>query len=205
MQYQSFFSCLELDLFALEKEAKSKGYTSIAGVYVDGLGALAGPLVIATCILDKNFKEEKLESLEALSDNEMRSLQVKTLANKHIIYAIEVVEITQEQAPHILPILQTAIEQTVSSLSVPADFLLIGGPYNPFPSRCSKVVLSGQNISYTIACAALLAKATRNEIMSGHDTVWPEYGFAKNKGYPTPLHHKKIEEHGLSPLHFRVI
>ena len=183
-----FYEKFPEDLLFFEKEAYAKGHFQVAGVGVDGLGAIAGPLVIAACILPKEGPYIPRKGNQILS-------------NPHIAYAIEVIELLPGQANQSLPLLLDGIKRTIALLSTPPEWILIGGPYNPFSSKNSKTIIQGAKLSHSIAYATSLAKHTRNAIMDGHHAKWPEYDFAKHKGHPTTKHVKNLKQFGPSPIH----
>lgn len=179
-----------IDLSILENEARKKGYKIIAGVHVEGLGALAGPLVIAACVLPPGLSWKSAKDLQKLFSS-----------HPNTCYSLSVIEPCDETSSTLYPSLLTQVKQTIEELSIVPDFLLIGGPYNPFPASHSRIVPHGDALSYTIGAAALLARTTRDEILSGYDAIYPDYGFLQHRGYPTSHHKKKIEEFGLTSFH----
>jgi ribonuclease HII len=93
------------------------------------------------------------------------------------------------------------MREAVLHLSSPPDFILVDGSHSPFPLERSQAIVQGDHLSHSIACASILAKVTRDAIMEGYDLEWPQYGFAKHKGYPTRQHIQVLQEIGPCPIH----
>jgi ribonuclease HII len=95
------------------------------------------------------------------------------------------------------------MRDAVAALLLPPAHALIDGlPVNPFPIR-STALVGGDGISLSIAAASVIAKVTRDHLMSKHARTWPEYGFEQHKGYATAAHLASLREHGPCPIHRR--
>ncbi len=94
-----------------------------------------------------------------------------------------------------------AMRRAVSRLSVEPDFILIDGRDEPFENIMQKSIVKGDSLSYSVAAASVLAKVTRDKIMNFYDRIYPEYGFACNKGYATPDHIEAIRKYGRCAIH----
>lgn len=199
--YFSFYTESVSDPLFFEKEAYLRGFGQVAGVDEVGRGPLAGPLVVAACILPKNLFIEGVDDSKKLTAAKRHSLYSQITSHSEIIYAIEVIEHTQIDELNILQATFYGMKQAISLLSTPPDFILVDGPYTPFVEIPSKAIIKGDSLSHSIACASILAKVTRDSIMEGHHQRWPEYGFAQNKGYPTPSHRKILKEIGPCSIH----
>jgi len=95
-----------------------------------------------------------------------------------------------------------AMTQALERLGGAELALIDGNRAPPLPCR-TETIIEGDCRSLSIAAASIVAKVTRDRIMIGHDTVYPQYGFARHKGYGTPFHHEALMRHGPSPLHRR--
>ena len=199
----SFYDEIQQDPLFFEKEAYAKGYCKIAGVDEAGRGPLAGPLVVASCILPKGLFLAGVNDSKQLTPFQRQTLYSQITTHPSIVYAIEVIEHTQVDEMNILQATLQGMKQVVESLTTSPDFILVDGPYAPFSPEKSKAIIKGDFLSHTIACASILAKVTRDEIMDGYDMEWPEYGFIKNKGYGTQEHLEALRRFGPSPIHRR--
>jgi ribonuclease HII len=196
--YEDF---LKKDTLFFEKKAESLGYRKIAGVDEAGRGPLAGPLVVAACILPKGLLIEGVDDSKKLTASRRQALYKLIISHPQIYYSIEVIEPTVIDELNIFQATLHGMKESVSSLTVRPDFVLVDGSHSPFPSNYSQAIVKGDSLSHSIACASILAKVTRDSIMEGHDLKWPEYGFAKHKGYPTADHLKVLKEIGPCPIH----
>jgi len=192
---------LKKDTLYFEKEAEARGYRKIAGVDEAGRGPLAGPLVVAACILPKGLIIEGVDDSKKLTPSRRQVLYKLITSHPQIAYAIEVIDPSIIDEMNIFQATLHGMKESVSNLTVPADFVLVDGSHSPFPSSYSQAIVKGDSLSHSIACASILAKVTRDSIMEGHDLQWPEYGFAKHKGYPTADHLKVLREIGPCPIH----
>jgi ribonuclease HII len=195
---QTFFPFYEAesqDLWYFEKKAKKQGYKQVAGLYVEGAYALAGPIVTAICILPPKFS---LQSVEATP-----KFYHQITAFSGLFYAIEIIEPEQIRQDGVFSSITKSMETSFLQLSHKPDFTLIHGPYHPFSLSPSQYILQGNTLSLSIACAFALAKTTRDAIMQGYHDIWPSYSFCQNKGFATTEHIKKIKELGPSPAHIK--
>ncbi len=198
----SFYeNSLQPDLLYFEKEAIAKGYRKIAGVDEAGRGPLAGPLVVASCILPKGLIIEGVDDSKKLTPIRRQALYRQITMHPQIIYSIEVIESSVIDEMNIFKATLHGMKEAVLHLTTPADFILVDGPHSPFSPRNSQAIVKGDSLSHSIACASILAKVSRDAIMEGHDLQWPEYGFAKHKGYPTAEHLKVLKAIGPCPIH----
>ena len=189
--------------FDQEDELRSTGYELIAGLDEAGRGALAGPVVAGAVILpcvgypawlklvrdSKELSPRKREFLFDLINRE--ALAVSTgIVPSEVIDSINILQATK-----------LAMMQAVEKLPVKAKFLLIDGltlPGCPIPQRG---IIKGDKLCFSIACASIVAKVTRDHIMEELDKAHPGYGFAKHKGYATREHISSLGRLGTSPIH----
>lgn len=195
-----------IELKKVETELyEQKHLKAIAGIDEAGRGPLAGPVVVA-CVLmpqesmiegvndSKKISEKKRETIYELIIEEAISYGVGIISQKEIDQ-INILQATKKG-------LTLAIKNMEEKLPNKPDAILVdaltkidtdGIPY--------KSIIHGDAISYSIACASIIAKVTRDRIMRQWDEVYPQYGFAKHKGYGTKAHIQAIKEYGLCPLH----
>lgn len=178
-----------------------QGYKRIAGVDEAGRGPLAGPLVVAACILPKDIFFEGADDSKKLTPRQRQLLYTQITTHPQLVYAIEVIDPLQIDEMNIFQATLHGMREAVGHLTKAPDFVLVDGSHSPFSQDISQAIIKGDSLSHTIACASILAKVTRDAIMEGHDLEWPEYGFSKHKGYPTAEHLKALREKGPCPIH----
>ena len=188
--------------FELEEELYSKGYTAICGCDEAGRGPLLGPVVAAAVILPRGFIIEGLDDSKKLTERKREKLYDIIIENA-IAYGIA--EATPEEIDeyNILNASMLAMRRAVEALGVKADFALIDGNCSRGFEIPTATVVKGDSKSYSIAAASILAKVTRDRGCIELDKLYPEYGIAKHKGYPTKDHMDIVRQIGPSPIHRR--
>ena len=191
-----------------------KGLKTIAGIDEAGRGPLAGPVVVACCIMPRDSMIEGVNDSKKIAEKKREKLY-ELITNEAISYGVGMVGQTEIDEMNILNAtkkgLTKAIQEVEEKLKqkpelgvTKPDAILVdaltkidtdGIPY--------KSIVHGDAISYSIACASIIAKVTRDRIMRQWDEVYPQYGFTKHKGYGTAAHIQAIQEYGLCPLHRR--
>jgi ribonuclease HII len=188
--------------FSLEQALYEKGYTAVCGVDEAGRGPLSGPVVAAACILPLGLYIEGLDDSKKLSAKKRDAL-FDTIKENALAYAIASATPAEIDEINILNATMLAMRRAVAALSVPADAALIDGNIaRDFPVF-TQTVIKGDAISSSIAAASILAKVTRDRICLEDDKTYPEYQFAKHKGYSTALHMEILRRIGPSPIHRR--
>ncbi len=185
-----------------ENKAESQGYLHIAGVDEAGRGPLAGPVVASAVILPANV------SLDGLTDSKKLTLKQREhffplIKQVAVAYAIETVSSEVIDEINILQASLLAMKQAVEKLSQQADLLLIDGNQRVKTSTDQWTIVKGDNLSLSIAAASVLAKVTRDKLMEGYHAEYPQYEFARHKGYGTKLHRDRIMQYGPCPIHRR--
>jgi ribonuclease HII len=189
--------------FDFELQARSDGFRFVAGVDEVGRGCLAGPVVAAACILDCEAEvPEKLNDSKKLTAKQRERIaeELKTCA---VAYSIGVVEPEVIDRINILEASKLAMVRAIEGLQPAADHLLLDAVQLRQLSLPQKAIIKGDSISYSIAAASVIAKTFRDALMCEHDTEFPQYGFAKHKGYAAAVHLAALREHGPCPLHRR--
>lgn len=172
-----------------------------AGCDEAGRGCLAGPVFAAAVILPKNIHLEKLNDSKKISEAN-RYLLRKTIEEKALAWAVEMVSPEEIDTINILNASFLAMEKAIGKLKIQPDLLLIDG--NRFrtklhlPYHC---IIKGDGIFQSIAAASILAKTYRDDFMIRAHQLHPEYQWQRNKGYPTREHKLAISQFGLTPLH----
>ena len=184
----------------LENEYFAKGYTAVCGTDEAGRGPLCGPVAAAAVILPEGLVIPGLNDSKKLSEKKREELYDVIIENA-VSYAIELVDNTVIDEINILNAAQLAMRRAVSRLTPTPDLALVDGNVaRDFP--CAAVtVVKGDSRSPSIAAASVLAKVTRDRLCMEHDALYPEYGIAKHKGYPTAEHMEAVRKYGPSPIH----
>ena len=192
-------------MYEYEKDCFAKGYKMIGGIDEAGRGPLAGPVVAACCILDPNVKILGLDDSKKLSEKKRDELFVQ-IKEKALAYAIcssspeEIDEINILEATK--KAMRACIKELASKGKSP-DILLIDAVNLSGTGLDVIPIIKGDAKSDSIAAASILAKVTRDHIMTEYDAEYPGYGFAKHKGYGTKDHYAAIREKGMTPIHRR--
>lgn len=174
--------------------------TLIAGVDEVGRGPLVGAVVTAAVILDPNNPITGLADSKKLSEKRRIALaeEIKQKARCWSLGRAEPDEIDQL---NILHATMLAMQRAVAGLAIQPDFVLVDGNRIPKLTMPAQAVVKGDSLVAEISAASILAKVARDLEMAELDQRYPEYGFAKHKGYPTKLHFEKLAELGATPFH----
>lgn len=198
------------DRFLHERETLATGITRLAGVDEAGRGPLAGPVAAAAVILPRAWVEQGIPAeFAALNDSkqltEARREEFYALITGHgeIEFGISLAESSVIDALNILRATHQAMNAALRQLKPRPQHALVDG--NPVKSLLvpQTALVKGDARSYSIAAASVLAKVTRDRLMAKADELWPEYGFIRHKGYPTPEHLAALAQHGPCPIHRR--
>lgn len=187
------------DLMSYEREYIKKGCRYIAGVDEVGRGPLAGPVAVCAVIMDLNALVEGVNDSKKLTEKK-RELLYPQLQKFTIDYRVVMKTPKEIDEINILKATIKAMEEAVMSLQPNPDVVLVDAvklqlPYPTVP------ILQGDAKSYSIAAASILAKVTRDRLMTELDRKYPEYGLKNNKGYGTKEHIEAIKNYGITPLH----
>lgn len=187
--------------FSFEREARADGFKSVCGVDEAGRGPLAGPVCAAAVILPDGVEIDGLNDSKKISEKKREKL-FEIVKGKAISYSVAFATVEEIEEYNIFNATFIAMKRAIEGLDVPADFALIDG--NRLPKDLTvpaKTIISGDAKSASVAAASILAKVTRDRLMLEYDKKYPEYQFAKHKGYGTKLHTEKILEYGPSDIH----
>ena len=189
-------------LRAFEREYAAKGYTAICGIDEAGRGPLAGPVVAAAVILPLDAEILFLNDSKKLSEARREALYDEICA-KALSYGIGTVSPARIDEINILQATYEAMREAIAKLNPAPDLCLNDAVKIPGIAVPHVPIVKGDANSLSIAAASVLAKVTRDRFITGCDALYPEYGFAKNKGYGTPAHIAALKAHGATPLHRR--
>ncbi|EPL9571655.1 ribonuclease HII [Providencia rettgeri] len=172
----------------------------IAGVDEVGRGPLVGAVVTAAVILDPNNPITGLADSKKLSEKKREKL-FDEIKEKALCWCIGRAEPEEIDKINILHATMLAMQRAVAGLSIAPEFVLIDGNRCPELPMPSQAVVKGDSLVQEISAASILAKVVRDREMVELDKAFPEYGFAKHKGYPTAYHLEKLAQYGATEFH----
>lgn len=172
----------------------------IAGVDEVGRGPLVGAVVTAAVILDPNKPIAGLMDSKKLTEKK-RLLLAEQIKQNALAWSLGRAEAEEIDLLNILQASMLAMQRAVENLAILPDFVLVDGNRLPKWSYPSQAVVKGDSLVAEISAASILAKVARDQEMLLLDQQYPQYGFAKHKGYPTKLHLEKLAQFGLLPIH----
>lgn len=174
-----------------------------AGCDEAGRGCLAGPVFAAAVVLPFGYSNPLLNDSKKLSPNRRNELR-KVIEKEALYWSVTQVSAEEIDKINILNASILAMQTAVGNLGIIPSVLLIDGnrfkPYAGIPYQC---IVKGDGIYMSIAAASILAKTHRDEFMLKLHSEYPQYGWAKNMGYPTAEHRKAIHTHGITSWHRR--
>lgn len=188
--------------YDFEKQAIADGYKLVCGIDEAGRGPLCGPVCAAAVILPLDCEIEGINDSKKLSEKK-REMLFDIITEKAIAYAVYMADAQTIDRINILQATFLAMRKAVEGLSVKPDIALIDGNGKPGLDIEERTIVKGDAKSVSIAAASILAKVSRDRYMLEMDKQYPEYQFAKHKGYGTKLHYEMLAEHGVSPIHRR--
>ncbi|NLV17014.1 MAG: ribonuclease HII [Syntrophomonadaceae bacterium] len=177
-----------------------RGFNTVAGIDEAGRGPLAGPVVAAAVILPRNLLIPGVNDSKKLSPSRRQKLAV-TIKHQAMSWAIGIVYPPLLDQINILEASKLAMINAVKGLAVKPRHLLIDAVKLPELSIPQTSLIKGDSLSISIACASILAKVERDAIMEEFDAIFPGYGMAKHKGYPTKGHLEELFRLGPCPIH----
>lgn len=190
------------ELKITEKNLREKlNITNIAGIDEAGRGPLAGPVVVAVCIMPEDSSIEKVNDSKKLSVKRRDELYDKILAEA-ISYGVGISEAEEIDEVNILEATKLALTRAIENMDIKPEYILTDSldKINTLGIPYASVVKGDQNV-YSIACASIIAKVTRDRIMIEYADEYPEYLFEKHKGYGTKKHYEALKGNGLSKIH----
>ena len=185
----------------IEKDLYNKGFKNICGIDEAGRGPLAGPVVVAGVIMPKESMIEGVNDSKKVSEKK-RELLYDKIIEEAISYSVAVIGQDVIDDINILNATKRGVTEVVEGLNKRPDLIVIdalehidtkGVPYDS--------IIKGDAKEYSIACASIIAKVTRDRMMREYDKIYPQYGFEAHKGYGTAKHIQAIKEHGPCIIH----
>jgi len=188
------------EMLSYEKDLAKKGYKLIGGIDEAGRGPLAGPVVAGCVILNNDVPILGIDDSKKLSKSQRESLYWE-IKDKAIAIGIGVVDNKVIDQINILQASLEAMIQAVKNLPIKPNYLLIDGQFCPKIDLHKQAIIDGDKKSLSIASASIIAKVTRDKIMDELDKIYPQYGFSRNKGYPTDEHIFALKKYGACEVH----
>jgi ribonuclease HII len=189
--------------FSFERHLLATGEQVVAGIDEAGRGPLAGPVLAAAVILHESWHHAPLDDSKRLCAEEREEFFLQLTSDPVVEWSCVVVEVEEIDRLNILRASHEAMRRAVLALTRrPTHVLIDGLPVRPFPIPQTALV-KGDARSLSIAAASIIAKVMRDRWMQEADAQYPQYGFAKHKGYATPEHFATLFAHGPCPIHRR--
>lgn len=183
-----------------EYEYAHSNYKFICGIDEVGRGPLAGPVCAGAVILDKNIDILYLNDSKQLSPKKRDELY-EEIVNKAVAFKTAFVSPEKIDEINILQATYKAMREAITNLNVKPDILLNDAVTIPGINIKQVPIIKGDTLSISIAAASIVAKVERDRLMIEYDKLYPEYGFADNKGYGSEKHIEAIKKYGPCPIH----
>ena len=190
------------ELWNYENRCWEAGYETVCGVDEAGRGPLAGPVVAGAVILPSDCEILYLNDSKKLSEKK-RELLYDEIMEKAVATGIGVISPARIDEINILQATYEAMRMAISNLKVQPSVLLNDAVTIPLVEIPQVPIIKGDAKSVSIAAASILAKVTRDHMMAEYDQLFPDYSFAKHKGYGTKLHYEMLDRYGPCPAHRR--
>lgn len=191
----------QLPTFLFEQQAYDLGYKCVVGIDEAGRGPLAGPVVAAACYIDKSFDFQGIKDSKQLDPSERKEAYLKLISHPGVAYGVGIVDASVIDNTNILQATMQAMLIAISKMPISADYLLIDGNCFPKSNLPGLALVKGDQRSYSIAAASIIAKEMRDAIMLEYHKKWPSHGFDFNKGYATREHILAVKTYGVTPIH----
>lgn len=182
-------------------EANKRGKTHIAGIDEAGRGPLAGPVVAATVIFLEEIFIEGVNDSKKLTKKKRETIYKSITSHEKNAVGVGIVSEKEIDSVNILEATRKAMCSAIDSLSVTPHLILVDGMIIPNILIPQQKIINGDALCYSIAAASIIAKVVRDTIMEDFDSQYPEYGFAKHKGYGTREHMISLRRHGPCKIH----
>lgn len=187
--------------FSYENEAVKNGYKLVCGVDEAGRGPLAGPVCAAAVILPFDCEIEGLNDSKKISEKKREALY-DVIIEKAIAFSVAYGTLREIEEYNILEATYIAMNRAIDGLEIQPDYALIDGNRTPKDIKIPcQTIVKGDSKSCSISAASILAKVTRDRLMLEYDKKYPQYLFAKHKGYGTKAHYDAIKQHGVCEIH----
>jgi len=186
--------------YVIENEEHANGHTVICGVDEAGRGCLCGPVCAAAVILPDGYNNKYLNDSKKLSPKR-REQMFDEITQNAVSYAVAFATVEEIEQLNILNAAMLAMRRAVKALSVKVDLALVDGNIARDFECETRTVVKGDSISPSIAAASILAKVSRDRLITELAIQYPQYKFEQHKGYATKAHIEAIRTYGVTPVH----
>ncbi len=183
-----------------ERELWQTGKRFVAGVDEAGRGPLAGPVVAAAVVFPREFIIDGIKDSKTLSEKKRTDL-FEQIHLKALSIGVGSVDHILIDEINVLNATFKAMHKAIDELEPAPEHLLVDGPYFPELNIPASKIVDGDSKCFTIAAASIIAKVIRDKMMIEYDKIYPQYGFAKHKGYGTEEHIEAIRKYGFCEIH----
>lgn len=191
---------VKIDWLKYENEAKADGFNVVCGIDEAGRGPLAGPVCAAAVILPDGCIIDGVNDSKKLTEKKREQL-FEVIKETAVAYSIATADEKEIDEINILQATYLAMNRAFNGLKIKPDMALVDGNRDPNLGIPTRTIVKGDAASMSIAAASILAKVTRDRFMLEMDKKYPEYQFAKHKGYGTKLHYEMLDKYGASEIH----
>lgn len=189
------------ELKKIEETLYHQGKKYICGIDEAGRGPLAGPVVVASVIMPQDSMIEGVNDSKKVSEKK-REVLYDQIQKQAVSVSVGIIDQKRIDEINILNATKEGLTRSIQELSIKPDLILVDALTHI--DTCGiyyQSIIKGDAKCYSIAAASIIAKVTRDRIMRQWDEIYPQYGFAKHKGYGTANHIMAIKEYGLCPIH----
>jgi ribonuclease HII len=190
-------SLVNLDM---ERTLWAQNIEHIAGVDEAGRGPLAGPVVAAAVIFPKEFIMDGVDDSKKLPARKREELFIM-ISQQAMSVGVGIIDHKVIDRINILQATHLAMRRALENLAIKPDYVLVDGNSFKHDTLRFQNIIGGDAKSFTIAAASIIAKVTRDRLMCELDACFPQYGFARHKGYGTPQHIEAIRTYGICEIH----
>ena len=190
-----------MTIWEYDRAVRGEGYPILAGVDEAGRGPLCGPVCAAAVVLPPDACIDGINDSKKLTEKKREAL-FDVITATAVSYGIAFSTVEEIEEMNILNATFLAMNRAIAQITVMPDMVLVDGNRTPngllLPSR---TVIKGDSLSASIGAASILAKVSRDRLLMEMDAQYPQYGFAKHKGYGTAAHYEALRQYGPSPVH----
>lgn len=188
------------DWYHYESAARKKGFQTVCGIDEAGRGPLAGPVFAAAVILPEDCTIEGINDSKKLTPKKRESLFEEIEAGA-VAFGIGFATEEEIDSINILQATFLAMKRAFDALKIQPGIALVDGNRMPSLGVETRTIVKGDALSASIAAASILAKVSRDRLLCEIDKIYPQYGFAKHKGYGTAYHVEMLKKYGPCPVH----
>ncbi len=186
-----------------EAKYRAQGFLRIAGIDEAGRGPLAGP-VVAACVILPEVPSKLHDVTDSKKIPHKKRVELFPLIYEQALgIGIGMVDAPTIDRINILQATFLAMQRAIENCPLSPDFCLIDGNRKPGWAKSAETIIKGDSLSLSVAAASIIAKVTRDRIMDDYGLKYPQWQFAKHKGYGTALHLSAIHAHGICEIHRR--